>query len=182
MAIIIKIAVLSISILTLSACGGGGSNTDNGQAPDPETPVTTTDNSTPEPEVITPEPETPTNEPEVTTPESEPPTNEPEVTSPEPETPPAAAAIVKNQTEASLFLNRATFGPTENDINNLLSKSTYENWVTEQFNTPPTYHLPQVQSLGKKMCANLNDDGSTRVDSWEYRFTAPCLVGSRDKS
>ncbi len=191
MALIIKIAVLSMSILVLSACGGGGTNTDNGETPDPETPLTATDNPTPEPDVSTPETDPPTSEPEVTTPEPtepevtipepepETPTTEPETTIPEPEVttpdpvippPSSGAVLVKNQAQAALFLNRATFGPTENDINNLLSKSTYENWVIEQFNTTTTYHLPDVKNLGRRMCANINDDGSARIDSWEYRF------------
>ncbi|MGK0273315.1 MAG: type IV secretory pathway VirB10-like protein [Cocleimonas sp.] len=165
MALIIKIAVLSMSILVLSACGGGGTNTDNGETPDPETPLTATDNPTPEPDISTPETDPPTSEPEVTIPEPETPTTEPEVPTTEPETtipesevttpdpvippPSSGAVLVKNQAQAALFLNRATFGPTENDINNLLSKSTYENWVTEPFNTTTTYHLPDVKNLGR---------------------------------
>ena len=77
---------------------------------------------------------------------------------------------VNSQSDAAKFLNRATFGPTRDSINQLVNRSTYQNWINDQFNTAATYHLPQVQSLGIKMCANLNDDGTTRVDSWEYRF------------
>ena len=91
---------------------------------------------------------------------------------PDPVTPEPSNNDVKvsNQSNAAKFLNRATFGPTEESINQLLNQSTYQNWINEQFSTAPTYHLPQVKILGKKMCANLNDDGETRVDSWEYRF------------
>ena len=98
---------------------------------------------------------------------------EPDPISGAPETPDSETSElgrVKNQSDAAKFLNRATFGPTEDSINDLVAKSTYQNWVNDQFNTPTTYHLPQVQSLGLMMCANMNDDGTTRVDSWEYRF------------
>lgn len=77
---------------------------------------------------------------------------------------------VGNQTEAAKFLNRSTFGPTRSSIENLISKETYENWLNEQFITSPTYHLPQVRQLGIRMCADKNEDGEVRVDSWEYTY------------
>jgi len=126
MALIFKIAVLSISILTLSACGGGGDSSGNSPAPTSETPSTSPNNPDDTPDNPVTDPDTPVTEPE----------------SPIPE-----AAKVENQAQAALFLNRATFGATEKDINDLVAKTTYENWITEQY---------------------MDEDGSLRVDSWEY--------------
>lgn len=142
----IKVALLSISFLSLTACGGGSSNDDSSaDAPDPSisTPTTNVD-----------DPVTPT------TP----------VTDPVIPTPDISDVKVESQSDAAKFLNRATFGPTQDSINQLINQSTYQNWINDQFNTAITYHLPQVQSLGLRMCANINNDGETRVDSWEYRF------------
>jgi len=138
---IFKIAILSISLLTLSACGGGGNSDDSGEAP----ALVTTDPAT-----------------------SDPVTSDPVAT--DPVIVDNDLGKIKNQRDAARFLNRATFGPTQDSINQLVNRSTYQNWVNDQFNTAATYHLPKVKSLGKRMCANINDDGSTRVDSWEYRF------------
>jgi len=74
---------------------------------------------------------------------------------------------VSNKAEAAKFLNRASFGPTKQSINELVSKGTFENWLDEQFNMPATLHLPLVRSLATKMCANLTEDGEPRIDSWE---------------
>ena len=187
MALNVKIAVLFFFIFTLTGCGGGGSKMDSGSSPDPDTLSAETDNSGQETKLS--EPETPTNvsdisitEPDETenskTPSS-PETNTPEDSLPEgnidnptivtlPET--NGAVIVKNQKEAALFLNRSTFGPTETDITNLISKDTYENWLEDQFNMSPTYHLPEVKSLASKMCSDRNDEGQFVVDSWEIQF------------
>lgn len=77
---------------------------------------------------------------------------------------------VSNSTEASNFLNRATFGPTKNSITSLINNSTYENWLNQQFNAPATLHLPRVDALATKMCANIDDEGGTVVDSWEITY------------
>lgn len=137
---IFRIAILSFSLLALSACGGGGSdngNSDNGEAAEPITPGTS--NPTPS-DPLTPDPID------------------------------NSAAKVESQSDAAKFLNRATFGPTKNSIDELVDASTYQNWVNDQFNTAATYHLPQVRSLGIRMCANIEDDGSIRDDRWEFRF------------
>jgi len=86
--------------------------------------------------------------------------------------PPSSSSnhTIKNKTEASKFLNRSTFGPTKNSINALVSKKTYENWLSEQFNTAATLHAPQVKTLANNMCANINSNGETVIDSWEFAF------------
>ena len=77
---------------------------------------------------------------------------------------------VANQRDAARFLTRATFGPTQESINELLTKDTYENWINEQFNTSPTYHFPKVKTLATKMCADKDDKGEPLVDSWEIVY------------
>lgn len=77
---------------------------------------------------------------------------------------------VINQTEAAKFLTRSTFGPTKNNIITLLNKGTYESWLSEQFSVPATFHLPRVDTLATKMCANIDDDGDPMTDSWEIRY------------
>ena len=39
---------------------------------------------------------------------------------------------VLNQGDAAKFLNRATFGPTTDEIKRLVDYQTYENWLNEQ--------------------------------------------------
>ncbi len=77
---------------------------------------------------------------------------------------------VKNQADAAKFLNRSTFGPTITSINNLVSKGTYEKWLTDQINAPATLHSPRVKALAKRMCANISSEGDVVDDSWEYAF------------
>lgn len=77
---------------------------------------------------------------------------------------------VKNGNEAAKFLNRSTFGPTKESIDNLLSEQTYANWLIKQFNTPPTYHLPKAKELATKMCADVGSKGQPLIDGWEFAF------------
>ncbi len=86
--------------------------------------------------------------------------------------PPALSSShkVKSQADAAKFLNRATFGPTTTSINNLVSKGTYEKWLTHQLNVPATFHSPKVKALAKKMCANITSEGKIVKDSWEFAF------------
>jgi uncharacterized protein (DUF1800 family) len=83
---------------------------------------------------------------------------------------PSSTHKVNNKSEASKFLNRSTFGPTTDSINNLVSKGTYEKWLTDQFNAPATIHSPKVNALAKKMCANITFEGDVVTDSWEFVF------------
>jgi len=77
---------------------------------------------------------------------------------------------VINEAEAAKFLTRSTFGPTKNNILALVSKGTYESWLNEQFNMPATLHLPRVDTLATKMCANIDEDGDPITDSWEIKY------------
>ncbi len=101
----IRVAILSISLLALAACGGGGSGgSDNAGSPDPVIP--------------------------------DPSNND---------------VKVNSQSDAAKFLNRATFGPTQDSINQLVNRSTYQNWINDQFNT----HLspaPSSKLRDKNVC------------------------------
>jgi len=77
---------------------------------------------------------------------------------------------VESQSDAAKFLNRASFGPTQKSINNLLAKETYESWLQDQFDAPATLHLPKVTALATKMCANRNNGGDILLDSWEITY------------
>lgn len=74
---------------------------------------------------------------------------------------------VNNKAEAALFLNRSSFGPTSDSINELVALGNYEKWLNNQFNTAATFHLPKVRQLAKKMCIGKDDDGDPIVDTWE---------------
>ena len=82
----------------------------------------------------------------------------------------ATSHKVTNQAEAAKFLNRSTFGPTTNSIDNLVSKGTYEKWLTDQIKAPATLHTKKVNTLAKKMCANITSEGELVDDSWEFVF------------
>ena len=141
---IFRIAVLTLVISSLSACGGGGSNNQSNDASSGNGDSQQTGNTN----------------------------NLNPVEAPDPNTNSTASQIfrVSNQKQAAKFLNRSTFGPTKDGIDDLISSTTYFNWLKQQFELAPTYHFPLVKSLGEKMCANFNDDGTTNSDSWEYKF------------
>ncbi len=48
---------------------------------------------------------------------------------------------VSDYADASAFLNRATFGPSRESINELFRKGSYESWLQEQFSLPPSLHM-----------------------------------------
>ncbi len=54
--------------------------------------------------------------------------------------------------QAARFLTQATFGPTQEDIDYLVSLGNFEAWLNEQFSEPATLQLPAMQSLAIKMC------------------------------
>jgi uncharacterized protein (DUF1800 family) len=76
---------------------------------------------------------------------------------------------VKTQANAASFLNRATFGPTEKSINNLITEGSYENWLNTQFNTPPTIHTQKIRELAPKMCVPEVINNQNFKDSYKYR-------------
>ena len=51
-----------------------------------------------------------------------------------------------SEAKAAQFLTQSTFGPTTKDIQHLNVLDSYENWLEEQFNLPPTYHQPRIKT------------------------------------
>ncbi len=135
-----RYAIFCLSIV-LAACGGGSSDTtSNGNHND----VTQTgdDNDTNQNQTDT----TNTQDPNIT------------------------ATKVESTADAAKFLNRSTFGPTKESIEALMNSDTYENWLNQQFNATPTFHIPKVKQLATKMCADIDDDGNPLLDDWEFVF------------
>lgn len=65
---------------------------------------------------------------------------------------PAGSGGSLSQQQAARFLTQATFGPTLEDIDHLLSLGDFEAWLNEQFSEPATRQFPAMQSLSIKMC------------------------------
>jgi len=57
--------------------------------------------------------------------------------------------LVGKQMEASRFLSQATFGANMNLINEV-AELGIENWIEQQFATPPTYYTDTIQSIYNK--------------------------------
>ena len=73
---------------------------------------------------------------------------------------------------AARFLTQATFGPTDQSINNLINTGSYRTWLQRQISTPASYQLTATQDYWLKNCP-LNRDGklinhpSEVIDTWE---------------
>ncbi len=150
----IKVSLFLVISLSLFGCGGGG----GGNTPEEtaEHPV----GDTP------PASEPPASEP----PASEPPASEPPASEP-PVTPPVVDSFeISSKPLAARFLTQATFGPTEQSIDELFAIKNYEKWIDQQFAKPVTLHLPKVKALGRKMCAYTSSMGEARIDSWEFAY------------
>lgn len=65
-----------------------------------------------------------------------------------------------SETEAVRFLGQATFGPTVEDISHL-SRIGYQDWLNEQFDQRPGYHLPAV-----RLSATDETDTNRRMEVW----------------
>ncbi len=48
--------------------------------------------------------------------------------------------------DASRFLTQSTFGPTVSSIQHLVGLESYEKWIDEQINLPPSYHRPFIKT------------------------------------
>ncbi len=57
-----------------------------------------------------------------------------------------SAEVPAGRQEASAFLARATFGPTEEGIDHLIGLGSYDEWIEEQFALPPTFHMDWILS------------------------------------
>lgn len=81
--------------------------------------------------------------------------------------------------EASRFLNQATFGPTEAEIN-ALTTSTYSNWLNGQFALARTSHYSHVLWL-KDQGVNIDDFSNQHaIESfWKQATTSPDQLRQR---
>lgn len=84
--------------------------------------------------------------------------------------PPTAA-----QSDASRFLQQATFGPTEAEINRVVSLG-YDAWITDQFNRPASSHLAVHQAIHNELIPHLG--GNT--NDIECDFSYACQLTRHD--
>ncbi|MEE9344528.1 MAG: DUF1800 domain-containing protein, partial [Methylococcales bacterium] len=83
--------------------------------------------------------------------------------------------IKLNPTDAARFLTQATFGPTDESIDQLITIGSYQAWLRQQMVEPISYQLKPTQDYWLKNCP-LNDDGqlinhpSEIADTWEARL------------
>lgn len=151
---------LLLSVLLLSACGGGSSSDSDNPPDNPNPPTTPEPQPEPEPE---PEPEPPID----TTPRPD--------TSLDPTLPAKTSASYQSAVDAARFLNQATFGATAKDIAATMGK-TRAQWLAEQFALPQTRHLSlldtRLQEAGYEPAPVTEDDGEgwvrdiQRSDIW----------------
>ena len=86
---------------------------------------------------------------------------------------------VSSEQEASSFLSRATFGATMGDIEDLVKKGDYEQWIETQFAQKPSYHVEWAKTHAKGIgtVGDLKDNpedwrkysdglGSLQRDAW----------------
>jgi uncharacterized protein (DUF1800 family) len=77
-----------------------------------------------------------------------------------------------NAKSAARFLTQATFGVTDESIDQLIDTGSYEGWIKEQMALPVSYQLQSTQSYWLKTCP-LNKQGqlinspSEIVDTWQ---------------
>lgn len=62
---------------------------------------------------------------------------------------PSQTDKVSSSQEASSFLSRATFGATMEDIDDLVKKGSYEQWIETQFTQKPSYHVVWAETHAK---------------------------------
>ncbi|MEM7010257.1 MAG: DUF1800 family protein, partial [Verrucomicrobiota bacterium] len=80
-----------------------------------------------------------------------------------PPAPPALPNIPVTNEAASRFLNQASFGPTWNDIADVVAQG-YDTWITNQMALPATLHRPRLEAK--------SDEGiSERQEVWWYHST-----------
>lgn len=68
-----------------------------------------------------------------------------------------------SQADAARFLTQTTFGPTLQNIDELVALGNYEDWLNEQFAKPATLQLPKMQSLNTRMCEDNSDPDSYQL-------------------
>jgi uncharacterized protein (DUF1800 family) len=90
-----------------------------------------------------------------------------------PAAPPALPSATPSQTDAVRFLAQATYGPTDDSINQVISQG-YDTWITNQFNTPQTSQLTILQGRTESVTFNQYWDSW-----WKLANTAPDQLRQR---
>ena len=89
--------------------------------------------------------------------------------------PPPASFVPPPPEKASLFLQRATFGTTIEQIEEL-QRIGYEAWIDQQMSLPATQHFPYYQQFNVQE----EDSWSQHVNAWWHRsITAPDQLRQR---
>jgi uncharacterized protein (DUF1800 family) len=84
---------------------------------------------------------------------------------------------VASEKEASAFLSRATYGPTYEEIEDLVIRNDYEKWIDEQFAKKPSYHMDWIHSHAKGV-NDIPDLNKSRED-WK-RYSDALAAMQRD--
>ncbi len=120
---VFRAAIFAMGVIPLLiSCGGGGSDSDSSQDPITESNLD-----------LTPEQEMPDSEPDP-------------ILEPEPIVEPEPVPLVIERTDAVRFLVQAAYGPTEEDIADVLSL-TYEGWLTKQMTIEPVYWVDRIEAI-----------------------------------
>lgn len=99
-----------------------------------------------------------------------------------PAAPPTFSLTLPNAAAASRFLNQATFGATQTDIDHVLQVGIPA-WLDEQFNLPASYHLPYMDAKIAEYAlltppSFISQDDRQRV-WWERAVRAPDQLRQR---
>lgn len=158
-------ALLSASALSvLAACGGGGGGGESASSAPPAGTGSPPAMTAPDPAPATPAPAPPPS-PMASAgggSASAPPPSPP----PPPPPPPVGSAdagpsstVIQSEADAVIFLNRATFGATQAEVNALVGKDAAD-WVAEEMAKPQTRFLPglerRYQANGRKLPPDSN--------------------------
>jgi len=73
---------------------------------------------------------------------------------------------VASAEEASAFLTRATFGPTNEEIESLVSLGDYEKWIDDQFEKHENYHMTWIHAHAKGV--NGIPDLNSSKEDWKH--------------
>lgn len=79
---------------------------------------------------------------------------------------PAGTGTGISEAEAARFLTQSTFGPTTAGIQHLVDQGKYENWLNEQFNMSPSFHIPLIKAPILDPETNDNTGQYGRMDAW----------------
>lgn len=90
-----------------------------------------------------------------------------------PANPPALPGGMPTQTDAVRFLAQATYGASDDTISQVISQG-YDNWITNQFNTPQTSQLAILQGRTEAVTFNQYWDSW-----WKLANTAPDQLRQR---